>query len=527
LPVDRVSRVAALVFFAALLALGLLVYRDYGTSWDEAAMRETVGIVNYHYVTGADRQALNDPHRVNESHHGPAFELLLMFLEKRLGLSDIRDVYLMRHLMTFLFFYTAVLCFYRLALRRFESGWLALAGSAMLVLSPRIFAEAFYNVKDLVFLSAYVVSLWSLAFFYERRTWGAAAIHGFLSAVAIDIRVMAVLIPLLTVTLFLADRVLDRPASTERARKPLHPLWVYGICLTAFTVLLWPRLWENPPYHLYLALVENSKFPWKSAMLFRGLELNGANVPPTYIPIWIGITTPIAYLLLFAIGLTETLRTLIQDPVGALRQRPLDFIALIAGLAPLAAVIVLHSTVYDGWRHLYFIYPPLLLLAVNGLAWLGRSAPERWRWGVTAAIVLSFASTAYTMVRHHPYQNLYFNRLAGSSMQSIKGRFELDYWGLTYRKGLEYVLAQHPGGRPVVSVANAAGVVPVLLLPAADRGRLYFAGQPADADYFITNYRWHPQDYRLSGEVFSVWYDDAKILSVFRRPFPPGPASEY
>jgi Dolichyl-phosphate-mannose-protein mannosyltransferase len=527
LPVDRLSRLAALVFFAALLVVGLLVYRDYGTSWDEAAMRETVGIVNYRYVTGADRQALNDPRRAAESYHGPAFELLLMFLEKRLGLPDIRQVYLMRHLMTFLFFYAAVVCFYRLARRRFESGWLALAGSAMLVLSPRIFADAFYNVKDLVFLSAYVVSLWSLDFFYERRTWAAAALHGFWSAVAIDIRVMAVLIPLLTVMLFVADRALGRSPSTEPARQTPHPLWVYAIGVTVFTVLLWPRLWENPPYHLFRALVDNGRFPWNNTMLFRGLELNGANVPPTYIPVWIGITTPIAYLLLFAVGLTETLRSLIQDPAGTLRQRPLDYLVLIAGLAPLAAVIVLHSTVYDGWRHLYFIYPPLLLLAVNGLAWLGRQAPDRWRWAVVAAVVLSFASTAYTMVRHHPYQNLYFNRLAGPSMQSIKSRFELDYWGLTYRKGLEYVLAQHPGGRPVVSVANAAGVVPVLLLPPEDRARLLFAGQPADADYFITNYRWHPQDYRLSGEVFSVWYDDAKILSVFRRPFPPGPASEF
>ena len=41
----------------------------------------------------------------------------------------------------------------------------------------------------------------------------------------------------------------------------------------------------------------------------------------------------------------------------------------------------------------------------------------------------------------HPYQNVYFNRLAGKDMQMIKQRFDLDYWGLAYREGLAYILS--------------------------------------------------------------------------------------
>ena len=33
---------------------------------------------------------------------------------------------------------------------------------------------------------------------------------------------------------------------------------------------------------------------------------------------------------------------------------------------PLFAVIFLHSVVYDSWRHLYFIYPSFLLIALYG-----------------------------------------------------------------------------------------------------------------------------------------------------------------
>ena len=35
------------------------------------------------------------------------------------------------------------------------------------------------------------------------------------------------------------------------------------------------------------------------------------------------------------------------------------------------------------------------------------------------------------MIRDHPYQNVYFNLLAGSDKRH---RFELDYWGLSYKE---------------------------------------------------------------------------------------------
>ncbi|GAJ22942.1 unnamed protein product, partial [marine sediment metagenome] len=58
------------------------------------------------------------------------------------------------------------------------------------------------------------------------------------------------------------------------------------------------------------------------------------------------------------------------------------------------------------------------------------------------------------MIKNHPHQNVYFNFFAG---KNIKERFELDYWGLSYKQALEYVLendsseiiniqvSQHPG----------------------------------------------------------------------------------
>jgi hypothetical protein len=37
-----------------------------------------------------------------------------------------------------------------------------------------------------------------------------------------------------------------------------------------------------------------------------------------------------------------------------------------------------------------------------------------------------------------------------------------------------------------------------------------------EADYFLTNYRYHPEEYPLNQEVFKIIVDNQKIMSVFK-----------
>jgi hypothetical protein len=144
---------------------GAAVLDDFGMSMDEAMQRE-IGLVNYLYLSqGATR--LFD-RGFPERHYGPAFETLLVVVEKQLGLSDSRTVFLVRHGATFLFFCLGVAFFHRLCLRQFRSWPLAMFGCLCLVLSPRIFADSFYNSKDIPFLSVFVVSIYALVRFPVR-----------------------------------------------------------------------------------------------------------------------------------------------------------------------------------------------------------------------------------------------------------------------------------------------------------------------------------------------------------------------
>jgi len=149
---------------------------------------------------------------------------------------------------------------------------------------------------------------------------------------------------------------------------------------------------------------------------------------------------------------------------------------------PLVGVISLHSVLYDGWRHLYFIYPAFVLVAGLGLqvVWQdwqrGRTraaSPTTLATGtLLLALALGTAQVAWRMVAEHPFQYAYFSFLPG---RVIEQNFERDYWGLSVKQGLEWVLAHDT--RPAVPVSMDARTEMTLrinakMLPPAARARL-------------------------------------------------------
>ena len=95
-----------LLFLIALL-IGLLTYQDYGISWDEAISRNN-GILSFDYIFNNDESLLI----YKDRQYGVGFELVLVFLERWMKLKDTRDVFLMRHLVTHIFFLISVLAGY-------------------------------------------------------------------------------------------------------------------------------------------------------------------------------------------------------------------------------------------------------------------------------------------------------------------------------------------------------------------------------------------------------------------------------
>jgi hypothetical protein len=148
---------------------------------------------------------------------------------------------------------------------------------------------------------------------------------------------------------------------------------------------------------------------------------------------------------------------------------------------------------------------------------LGRWLPSHFLYPALAVVLaVGLLDPAIFMLRYHPFENVYFNRLAGENMAQIKQQFELDYWGLSFKQGVDYILSTDPGEKIRVLVDGVPGKNYInYFLPVDQKNRLKLTGSPDNARYYITDYRGHPQDYPFRKEIYSVQVNGASILSVF------------
>jgi 4-amino-4-deoxy-L-arabinose transferase-like glycosyltransferase len=261
---------------------------------------------------------------------------------------------------------------FRLGTWRFRDERLGLLVAGLLVLSPRFFAESFYNAKDLVFTAGFALGIYTLVRLLARPSGWRVLAHGLASAATIDIRILGLLLVPFTLGLLALRALRPVPTAGHRGRL-LRAGLGYCAVVAAGTVAGWPYLWASPWANFSSAFSSLSHFAWSGLLLYGGELMPAADVPWHYAPVWISLTTPVAYQLAAVVGGAVAMGALVQHPWARLRTTAgqLDLLLLGWLLLPLALVIGFHSAIYDGWRHLYFIYPALLLLAVR---WAGRGS---------------------------------------------------------------------------------------------------------------------------------------------------------
>ncbi len=168
------------------------------------------------------------------------------------------------------------------------------------------------------------------------------------------------------------------------------------------------------------ALVGLSDFPWAGGVLFNGQSYAAPDLPWYYAPWWLLISTP-PVVIAGAILSTFPSR-------GREWSRRRNALWAIAAL-PLFLVIGRDSTLYDGVRHLLFIYPILVVLAAAGwAAWLSERNRPWMRRGAAALLVAGLVHVLAFDVRFHPNQAVYFNELVGGPRGAF-AKFDMDYWG--------------------------------------------------------------------------------------------------
>lgn len=405
----------ALLLFLIYLGTGLWIAPDFGVPLDEQTQR-AIGIVNNQFITRGSDGILE--HR----YYGPIFETTAFWLEQLLAPSgDSRHELLIRHYYLFLIVAFSAVAVYLSARRLYGSGLAGIGAAGMYVLHPRIFAESFYNSKDVLFMA---ILAWALYFFlawlHERQR---KYLLGFAiaSGVMASLRIQGLYFPVLAILVWMFA---SRPAWKERWRTAL----LAGLVCLVSLIAVYPYLWLNPPAHLWEVIRTARHFPWPWGTLTDGQYLLSRQTPWYYLPLWIGVSTPLLFLAALLLGSWQTCTRL---------RHPGMLLLLSAWLLPLLVAVGMQAPMYDGWRHYYFLWPAMALTA----AALFERASRR---NIQVAMLIGLlVLPAKDLFKSHPHSMVYFNEYLRIRQSHLHQRWEMDYWGLGYRAALENLLGEH------------------------------------------------------------------------------------
>jgi hypothetical protein len=401
-----------------------------------------------------------------------------------------------------------------------------------LATTPVFYGHSFYNAKDIPFAGMYALAVAAILACddWPRVRWGRVLGAGVLVGLAAAVRVGAILLYAFALALWLGILALRSgpsggagwPARREALR--LAGAWAAAVGAGwAAMVAFWPWAMLDPLRNPFRAAGRFARF-WEDMLLFYGGQLLPAReVSRFYLPNWFALTLPELYLVAFVLGAIALALLWRRGPLGPEARRKLLQTGWLASIPALlvTGVVVDRMPLYDGLRHFLFLVPLLAVLAGVAVAAFLRSPVRRLvkRAGL-AVLAAACLLTAVDMVRLHPYEAVYFNRLWAGGMKAGIDRYEGDYWCLTYKEGCEWLLRRFAGARCQEKIRVAGYSVLQQIdhyLEKTEEGRRLFAPVLANGhpNYVLATTRF--QDHlRTPGKpVFTVAREGATLLYLF------------
>ena len=149
------EKIAVIVFALCLLA-GLLMFRNYGISWDESLIGIYANQSLDAYADWGQKGVMKFEH-AHLVHYGPFFMMVVEGAARLFGGTPAQAADL-RHLMYFLVFFAGGVAFYSLARRWFDP-LSALGASLLYLFQPVLWGHGFINPKDAPFMALVVISM--------------------------------------------------------------------------------------------------------------------------------------------------------------------------------------------------------------------------------------------------------------------------------------------------------------------------------------------------------------------------------
>jgi hypothetical protein len=301
-----------------------------------------------------------------------------------------------------------------------EPSLITVVAPRVLRIAPEIYIEKFFvlflRLRAVFFLLFTAILLW----LYRRNFPDALRLlarilpAGIVLGLAVSIRIFGVWAGVLVAGYLL----------WKSGRRVWLILATYGLIAILFMYLTWPYLWPDPVGHFLETVRIMSQHPWPGSVLFNGATYPANDLPASYVPTLLAIQLTEPVWALFIAGLAVA-----AYGVARKRTASVELLAftLIWFFLPLVLFVVLSPTLYDNFRQAFFIVPPIFFVAGLAFDLIRRPALQ------AALIGLVLLPGLIASARLHPYEYVYYNGFIGGLPAAVD-RFELEYWGTSYRQ---------------------------------------------------------------------------------------------
>ena len=415
-------RIATLVSLGIMCIVMLWASKDFGITGDEIT-QNTYGekVYNYYATFGKDRSCFEYKNNVLY-YYGGFFDLMCVTINK----FSPFEPYNTRHFIIAVFGFLLIVVSVALA-KAYKDWGAGFLTAWFLFLSPRFFGESMNNPKDVPFALGMMLGIYFIYRFikafpkptFKDTLWLTLSI-----GYAINIRIGGLLlIPFLGVGIALEyffNWKNEYKLGSAEVRK--YAIRTIVACIVGYIVglIFWPYGLEGPIDHPFKALGEMSSFSTGIRMLFDDNNIMSSAVPWYYIPKWLCISSPI--IILLGIFASPALFFLKKYKFHTL------FFLFFVGLFPLLYVIYKKSPLYDGWRHLFFIYPVLVVIsALTFIAFMEMIKGNAGKYALAAVITIGLLLPARWSIANHPNEIVYFNEFEGG-IDGAYGYYETDYY---------------------------------------------------------------------------------------------------
>jgi len=526
-----------IILFLSIFILGLKISDNYGVNGDDT-IHQWIGSIFYSYFINIlsfnfENQFKYQIIDLSEHKHFWAwlgysffFEFISNSINNLLNIQDLREIYLLRNKITFIFFFLSSIFLFKIILLRFKNYFFSYLAVLFFYLCPRIFGESFFNNKDILFLSITIINLYYSYKFLENQKITNLILFSIIAGILINIRIIGIIFPMIIYLIIVFENCEKK--IFNHILKVIFSLTIICIIYLIFSPYLWIDFINNLKKNFFFISIAANKTIFIT-------EYFGEYIPSTFTPwefrlVWIFITIPEILNILFVSGFLYFTFYFYNRLIFIEKKKKLwnnqnqkfDIYIFIITLIFFSFLIFVKNK-FNGWRHFYFIYP---LIIYFGIFFLYKTSKFKKliKNLIYFLILLNLLKNTFTLIQFHPYQYVNLNYI---HKYFIKKNFETDYFGVALKHDLEFIL--NHDNRKLISVSSLGALslgIQSKILEKEKLKRFFFISfsdeKEKKADYLINNYhkaftKNEKVDLEIYTKIRDLKVDNILISTIYKK----------